>query len=59
MLLGIVFDGTKVTGHEKGQIFQKGDVNIDGVFYEVKKNGTGGIDTGWKQFQYMFNKTTD
>lgn len=59
MLLGIVFDGTKVTGHEKGQIFQKGDVNIDGVFYEVKKNETGGIDTGWKQFQYMFNKTTD
>ena len=57
MLLGVLFDGSKVSGHEG--YGKKGDVNLGGEIYEVKKSGTGGVDTGWKQFQYLLNTNID
>ena len=57
MLLGVLYDGTKVSGREGYN--EKGDVVLDGKVFEVKKSGTGGVDTGWKQFQHLLNTTVD
>lgn len=57
MLLGILYNGTKVSGREGYK--SKGDVQLCGDVYEVKKSGTGGVDTGWKQFQHLLNTTVD
>lgn len=57
MLLGVLYNGSKVTGHEGYN--KKGDINLGGEIFEVKKSGTGGVDTGWKQFQYLLNTNID
>jgi hypothetical protein len=51
VLLGMMFNGSKVTGREKYGM--KGDVHIDGTVFEVKRNGTGCIDKGLEKFQKM------
>lgn len=56
-IIGMIFNGSKVTGHEGHG--EKGDVYIKGKVYEVKTDGSGGIDKGWEKFERMFNSSTD
>jgi hypothetical protein len=56
-IIGMIFNGSKVTGHEGHG--EKGDVYINGKVYELKTNGSGGIDKGWEKFERMFNSSTD
>lgn len=55
VLLGLMYNGSKVTGREKYGM--KGDIafgkNGNKVVYEVKRNGTGCIDKGLEKFQKM------
>lgn len=56
-IIGMIFNGSKVTGHEGHG--EKGDIYIKGKVYEVKTDGSGGIDKGWEKFERMFNSSTD
>jgi hypothetical protein len=59
----MIFNGSKVTGHEghgeKGDIYIKKKGDSKGRVYELKTDGSGGIDKGWEKFERMFNSSTD
>lgn len=59
VLLGLIFNGSKVSGRQKYGM--KGDIafeeNGKKVVYQVKRNGTGCIDKGLEKFQKMLKNS--
>lgn len=47
LLICSIFGGTKIEGKSS----HKGDILIDGIAYEVKANGTGALDAGYRKIE--------
>lgn len=52
LLLCVIFGGTKIEGKSS----YKGDILIDGTAYEVKADGTGALDAGYRRIENEMQK---